>query len=107
MMRYLLERNPDVYLLLDIGHANLGVEKNTAPAYLKLFGKRIKHIHMHDNDGRRDQHLELGKGNIDWKGIVVLLKKSGYDKTITLETFNPEGGFIRSKRKLERLWEEQ
>ena len=32
--------------------------------------------HLHDNHGFRDEHQLPGRGNIDWKHIVGLLKKA-------------------------------
>lgn len=106
LFQFVLKENPKVYFNLDVGHANLGVKKNLTPKLLKFFGKRLAHVHVHDNNGTEDQHLELGKGNIDWKKIVHLLKKVGYDGTITLETFYPEErkAFVRSKKYFEALW---
>ena len=61
---------------------------------------------MHDNNGREDQHLSIGKGNINWKKVIKMIKKY-YDKTITLEVFEKNKKYILlSKNKLERLWKD-
>ena len=107
LIKFLMEKNPRIYLNLDIGHANIGVEENLTPKFLKLFGKRLGNVHAHDNDSTRDQHLEMGKGNIDWKKIVNMLKMASYNRTVTFETFNPEGGFVRSKNLFRKMWNER
>ena len=57
---------------LDIGHN----EKNGDKAY-PLFKEtnKIRHIHMHDYDGDSD-HLEIGKGKIDFHKYEDLLKNN-------------------------------
>jgi len=63
----------------DTGHANMneGVE-----AAFQLMKDRIRSTHLHDNDGKSDQHLfPLGDegGTIDWKTTMQLLR-SGEDR---------------------------
>lgn len=55
-------------IALDIGHANL-VDK--LDAFLKL---KAEHVHLHDNFGKKDDHLPLGHGMIDWKAVMKELK---------------------------------
>src|SRR5438552_7868680 len=59
----LLEPLPELGLHLDIGHANLMVEQNTADSIILKYGDRLKHVHLHDNKGgHADLHLPLGAG---------------------------------------------
>jgi len=37
---------------------------------------QVIHVHLHDNKGRSDEHLSLGKGTIDWKKVIK--KLDGY-----------------------------
>jgi sugar phosphate isomerase/epimerase len=60
--------------VFDTGHANLneGVE-----AAFRLMKNRIRSTHVHDNDGKSDQHLfplASEGGTIDWKSTVELLR---------------------------------
>ena len=71
---------------------------------IKKFNKKLIHIHLHDNDGKEDQHLTIGKGNINWKKVIKVLKKY-YNKTITLEVFESKKERVLSKTKLKKLWE--
>ncbi len=59
-------------LVLDVGHANTN---NNIDEFLGDLGKII-HVHLHDNNGKHDEHLELGKGNINWKKVIK--KFDGY-----------------------------
>jgi sugar phosphate isomerase/epimerase len=112
----LLDAIPTLGLHLDIGHANLSVEYNTADELIARFGGssiapmrggRIAHVHLHDNNGgTADLHLPLGAGRIDYARHLRSLKQSGYDGTITLEVFTPDRSYLRLSRDLlRRTWE--
>lgn len=70
----------------DAGHAN--TTKNI-PAYLK-HKARITHVHIHDNQGSADQHLEIGKGTIDWEYLLRELK--GFEGVMVIEGRSIEEG---------------
>src|SRR5215203_5166647 len=82
----LLDPMPELGLHLDIGHANLLVDYNTTDEILAAYGRRLRHVHLHDNKGgSTDLHLPLGTGTIDTARYVRSLQARGYDQTITLE----------------------
>lgn len=99
---------PDLKFHLDAGHANLETEHNMTVELASLFADRLAHVHFSDNNGGNlDLHLPLGVGKIDWAWIVHILKRVGYDDTITLEVFAHDREYLTiSKDKLRRLWEE-
>jgi sugar phosphate isomerase/epimerase len=100
-----LEPLPELGLHLDIGHCNLGVERNTTEDVLARFGDRLAHVHLHDNrGGHADLHLALGMGSMDIPRYVRALKSSGYDGTITLEVFSPDPHYLAHSRDRLRLW---
>jgi sugar phosphate isomerase/epimerase len=103
----LLDPIPTLGLHLDIGHANLDVERNTTEELVARFAKRIAHVHLHDNNGgHADLHLPLGVGRVDYVQHLRSLKKSGYDGTITLEVFAPDRTFLAMSRDvLRRTWD--
>jgi len=95
---------PELSFHLDVGHANLNVERNRTEEFLRAFRGRLAHVHLSDNFGRsEDLHLPLGAGSIAWGKIIPLLKDFGYDGTITLEIFSPERRYLLLSR--EKLWE--
>lgn len=101
-----LARFPQLGFHLDVGHANLFVEKNRTEEFLKAFYGRLEHVHFSDNFGKSDDlHLPLGAGNIEWAEIVSLLKGFGYDGTITLEVFSSDRRYLlQSREYLLELW---
>jgi sugar phosphate isomerase/epimerase len=100
---------PDLKLHLDVGHANLRVPENTTAQILQAFGPRLRHVHIHDNKGGyEDLHLPLGVGTVDVRQMVHLLKRAGYDGTITLEVFTPDRRHLAFSRDLLRAaWDER
>lgn len=67
-------------MTLDIGHAyTAGFTVDD------VYFNRIKHIHIHDNDGIHDSHLPLGDGIIDFKRFFEIFKKNGYDGIYNFE----------------------
>lgn len=74
---------------LDVGHANLihqaGYESVNPAEMVRTLGKRLKVLHVQDNNGIDDQHLAPSMGNIDWKSFCEALKEIGYDGTFSLE----------------------
>jgi len=78
------EINEDIGLVFDVGHANLNGQ---IERFLMVFADKTMHMHVHDNHGKSDQHLEIGLGNIDWKNVANLLRKISYDKLVIIESF--------------------
>ena len=87
---------PSLNLTLDLGHAQLLSDQNTSFSFIEKFPDRIRHIHAHDNFGGNtpadDLHLPVGKGLIDFDGILRRLHETGYDGTLTLELKPTEVG---------------
>ncbi|MEW6185949.1 MAG: sugar phosphate isomerase/epimerase family protein [Thermodesulfobacteriota bacterium] len=65
---------------LDFGHARLG---EGAAEGIRLLGENIRHIHLHDNHGKNDDHLPVGDGNYDYSPYIDFFKN--YSHIITLE----------------------
>lgn len=67
----------------DFGHANLtgGFHRQN----LALIGKRLKAVHVQDNDGTKDQHLMPFFGEINWAEAMEGLAECGYDGDLTYE----------------------
>ena len=80
----LLDRldRPDVGVCLDFGHAHM--QGDVIDAIETLSGVLVA-THVHDNHGRRDEHLVPFEGTIDWAGALAALQKIGYDGTLMLE----------------------
>jgi sugar phosphate isomerase/epimerase len=68
----LTESDPGVHLTYDAGHGNthgFGVAE-----FLPVVIGRLRYLHLHDNNGGWDEHLSLGRGNLD---IPLMMKELG------------------------------
>lgn len=76
--------SPYVKACVDIGHTVL-VGENPVKM-IKMLGNRVAALHVHDNDGIRDEHTVPFHGIVKWNEVAKALKDIGYSGEITLET---------------------
>ena len=85
-------------MTFDVGHAN--TMKNISE-FLKE-KEKFTHVHIHDNHGKKDEHLELGAGNVGWD--LVFSGLTSYKGMAVIEARSLEEG----RRSLEyvRKWQQ-
>jgi sugar phosphate isomerase/epimerase len=69
-------------LCYDSGHGNMvsdGMQR------LDALKDRLIAVHLHDNDGKADQHKPLFSGTIDWAKLATIIAASAYDKAVSME----------------------
>jgi sugar phosphate isomerase/epimerase len=74
LMLFLEQTHLDLNFVFDVGHANMG---EGVEAAFNVMRDRIRSTHIHDNDGKADQHLFpllAEGGSIDWKETMDLLR---------------------------------
>lgn len=78
--------HPNLYLVFDIGHAQMA---NEDPAEMvRLAGDRLGYVHLDDNDGENDLHLGLYDGvmtDVVLHAMFDALGKMGYEGHVSLE----------------------
>ena len=79
---------------LDTGHANLN---HCLAGFLDT---GFEHMHLHDNDGRRDTHSPVGKGTIDFRAVMAAQRRERATAVIEVRSLD---GVMQSLRALERL----
>lgn len=72
----------DVGICLDYGHAHLMGDLGEA---IEAVSGHLLTTHMHDNGGKRDDHLVPYGGSIDWDVAMMETQKIGYDGTLMFE----------------------
>lgn len=87
-------RFTDVGVCFDVGHAHIG--PGIAPAF-ETVKDLIRTTHVHDNHGERDTHLWPGKGAIDWKETLALLRTAPHVPPLVLEIEGVEGENVSAK----------
>lgn len=82
-LRLLMERmNTSGFgICFDTGHFNL-FSKTPLEDWMAALNPFIIELHLHDNDGSRDQHLPMGEGNFDFKKFFRLLNNNACLHTI-------------------------
>ena len=80
---------------LDIGHAEMKGSNTSAPEMIRALGKRLKALHIHDNDKLNDSHQLPFTMDIDFVAIVDALKEIKYDGYFTLEASRYLGSFSK------------
>jgi sugar phosphate isomerase/epimerase len=81
----------------DIGHYNLYADYPLAD-WFELLGPYMTEIHLHDNHGRRDEHLALGEGSIDLDALFNQLKQRNLQPALVIEAHTEEHVFLSLNR---------
>lgn len=86
--RFLRETHLELGYCFDIGHAHMGrgIEHE-----FELMQEQIRSTHLHDNNGKEDQHLMPGEGSIDWRRAMKLLRSRDGQYPLLLELKEPPG----------------
>jgi len=79
---------------LDVGHANLN---RCLPAFLET---HFTHLHIHNNDGKRDTHSPVGEGNIVFPSVMDAMRREHATAIIEVKQFD---GAVSSLRAIEGM----
>ena len=79
--------SPQLGHVFDIGHWNM-FSTTKLLDWLTQMSPYLKHLHLHDNHGERDEHLAIGRGYIPFSTLFDWLKTIPAPPTITLENHN-------------------
>ena len=71
-------------ICLDIGHANC-YSNQSLEEIIELLGNRIGHLHLSNNNGKKDSHCGLNNGNINVINTLNLIDKYCNDPSMTIE----------------------
>ncbi len=75
--------HPLFHAVWDVGHANM--QNMPQDEELRLLGKHVKALHIHDNMGDDDSHLVPYLGNTNFDSVMCGLDDIGYDGFFTFE----------------------
>lgn len=76
--------SPHIGHVFDIGHWNIfGTGKLLT--WLNETAPYLKHMHLHDNHGERDEHLAVGQGSVPFSILFEWMKTTASPPTVTLE----------------------
>lgn len=91
MLKRLLDglNSPYLRFCFDTGHHNVFAEV-PVDAWIDALGPYLAQLHIHDNQGVRDQHLPPGEGTFPFQKLIGLLRERKLTPIITLETHSSE-----------------
>jgi len=69
---------------MDVGHGHL-FSKVPLVEWIEVLGPRLMEIHLHDNHRQADEHLPLGRGNIDFSEIFSVIQGKKLHPIYTIE----------------------
>jgi sugar phosphate isomerase/epimerase len=72
----ILMRFPKLNFNLDLGHFNISASKGLIKdpeEFIKRLKDRIVYVHAHNNDGKKDTHLAIDQGTLDYENILSKL----------------------------------
>jgi sugar phosphate isomerase/epimerase len=72
-------------ICLDFGHAFL---MGDVPDTIESVAEHLATTHVHDNKGKKDDHLVPFEGRINWDVALMTMQKVGYDGTYLMELAN-------------------
>jgi sugar phosphate isomerase/epimerase len=85
---FLGETHLNLGYCFDVGHAHMtGRPENE----FELMKSRIKSTHIHDNNGKEDDHLFPGEGTVDWTRAMKLFRSVQIELPMVLELKEPAG----------------
>lgn len=90
---------PNLGLCFDVGHANVTANAYAAKGasideWFEHMAPYLKHLHIHNNDGKGDYHRDFGDGNIDVEDLLTKVTGNCLEETtITAETIYGEESF--------------
>ena len=88
-------------IVFDVGHAN--VAGFNPIQYFRKVKDFVINIHLHDNDGKTDQHALIGEGNINFKSLLRECKNSDFYGPFILEVF-PHKNVLKCRERFLNIW---
>lgn len=81
--------SPHARFCLDVGHL-MTFAKTDWKKWLPRLSPWLGQLHLHDNNGKSDQHLGLGLGSFDFTGLFDFLAAKDLHPLVTLEPHSEE-----------------
>lgn len=98
---------PDTGICMDFGHAFLQGDVVDA---IEVCSGHVVTTHVHDNDGKMDNHLTPFDGAIDWLSALMAMQKVGYEGVFMFElpTYDnmPPRAVLERARQVRRRFEQ-
>lgn len=84
-------------ICFDTGHFNL-FSKKPLEEWFDRLGPYILEVHIHDNNGKKDEHLAIGDGKMDFDLLFKLLKGLPQKPLLTIEAHGKDAALKSIER---------
>lgn len=74
----------NLHFCFDSGHFNL-FTKVSLETWFSMLGNKIREMHLHDNYGKRDDHMPIGRGTFPFRELKAFLKAHRESLILTAE----------------------
>jgi sugar phosphate isomerase/epimerase len=88
--------SPSLGFCLDTGHLSAYAGTSWQP-WLDMLLPRLGQLHLHDNNGGRDEHLAVGSGSFRFGELFDFLRENGTRPLVTLEPHTREDLWLSLK----------
>ncbi|WP_277963255.1 sugar phosphate isomerase/epimerase family protein [Pseudomonas sp. RIT-To-2] len=89
-VEHVLKSVPGLHMFLDVSHAY--VNGGDPLSFFWKFNERVVGMSFSDNNGDRDSHFPLGRGNLDFPALVDAIQTTAWQGMVGFET---RGGTLR------------
>lgn len=79
---FIKTNNLNLDIAFDTGHAHIA---GNIDEFVQKLTPHFFMVHITDNDGLTDSHLNVGEGTIDWEKLVGGLRRQGFDGMYIVE----------------------
>lgn len=77
--------HPRVGHCFDVGHFHMFQKHYGHARWLEAFPGKLYHLHIHDNLGQEDLHLPPGRGSIEYRPLIEILREQKNAWSVTVE----------------------
>lgn len=95
---------PNLGLSLDVGHANLYGSTYSLDDWALALQPALRHVHLHDNDGRYDRHWGLGTGTMDFRAFLETVAEFAPAPRVTIEAAPRDDAWQTLEILIEQGW---
>jgi len=81
--------SPRLGFCFDPGHATL-FSRLPVQKWVEALAPGLREMHLHDNRGLRDDHLPVGEGTINHRGVILAARDEGVRPILTVEPHRRE-----------------
>lgn len=81
--------SPRIGFCFDPGHATL-FSRLPVQRWVEALAPALRELHLHDNRGRRDDHLPVGEGTVNVRGVILAATDAGVRPILTVEPHRRE-----------------